>query len=44
VKLVFAAPASFRSEACVLQTLVASVWHFFMKLFMAAPASFFSVA
>jgi hypothetical protein len=29
--------------ACLSQPAVASVSHFFMKLFFAAPASFFSV-
>src|SRR5690349_3008431 len=43
VKLVFAAPASFFSAACLSQPAAASVSHFFMKLVFAAPASFFSV-
>ena len=38
VKLVFAAPASFFSAACLSQPAVASVSHFFMKLVFAAPA------
>jgi hypothetical protein len=44
VKLAFAAPASFFSAAAVVQPFVASVSHFFKKLFCAAPANFFSAA
>jgi len=44
VKLVFAAPESFFSDAVTLQALLASLSHFCMKLERAAPASFFSAA
>src|SRR5262249_45531755 len=44
VKLVFAAPASFLSDAEASQDAWASFWHFVMKLFSAAPASFFAPA
>ncbi len=51
VKLFFAAPANFLSEACASHVAVAadnaadaSFSHFWMKLFLAAPASFFSEA
>jgi hypothetical protein len=40
VKLVFAAPDNFLSAADLSQADVASVWHFFIKLVIAAPASF----
>jgi hypothetical protein len=39
--LVFAAPASFLSEADLLQAVDASFSHFVMKDLSAAPASFF---
>jgi hypothetical protein len=39
-----AAPASFLSAAAVSHAAVESVWHFFMKLVSAAPASFLVVA